>query len=274
MKKMIDVIDSNSCAIPGTDWYFRVESSPRWVRVKFGGETIVDSKRAVLAYEAGRLPIYYFPQEDVRMDLLVPSDFQTVCSYKGTASYWSIKVGDKISENAAWSYSTPKPVAKDIEGYISFYWSKTDAWFEEETEIFVHVRDPYTRVDAIPSSRHVQALVGGEMVADSHHPVLVFETGLATRYYLPIEDINQDVLIPSETETRCPYKGIANYYSVKIGDELYKDIIWTYKDPIPAIQEIKGLLCFYSEKIDALYIDEKKWDLPENERVPYKDIEH
>ena len=270
---MTDEMDSTACEIPGTDWHFRVEPSPRWVRVKFGGETIVDSKRAVLAFEAGRLPVYYFPREDVRMDLLVSSDHQTVCSHKGTASYWSIKVGDKISEHAAWSYLTPKPVAQDIEGYISFYWSKTDAWFEEETEIFVHARDPYRRVDAIPSSRHVQALVGGEVVADSHRPVLVFETGLVSRYYLPIEDINQDVLLPSETETRCPYKGIANYYSVKIGDKLYEDIIWTYKDPLPAVQEIKGLLCFYSERIDALYIDGEKWELPENESLPYKKIE-
>ena len=94
--------------------------------------------------------------------------------------------------------------------------------------------------------------------------------GLATRYYLPIEDINQDVLIPSETETRCPYKGIANYYSVKIGDELYEDIIWTYKDPLPAVQEIKGLLCFYSERIDALYIDGEKWDCLKMKAYPIK----
>ena len=111
------------------------------------------------------------------------------------------------------------------------------------------------------------------MVADSHRPVLVFETGLATRYYLPIEDINQDVLIPSERITRCPYKGMANYYSVKIGDKLYEDIIWTYKDPLPAVQEIKGLLCFYSELIDALYIDGEKWELPKNQRLPFKTSE-
>jgi uncharacterized protein (DUF427 family) len=272
---MTNKMNSSACEItvPGADGHFRVEPSPRWVRVKFGGETIVDSKRAVLAYEAGRLPVYYFPQEDVRMDLLVPSHYQTVCSHKGTATYWFIKVGDQISENAAWSYVTPNPVAKDIEGYVSFYWSKTDAWFEEETEIFVHPRDPYARVDAIPSSRHIQALVAGQVVADSHRPVLVFETGLATRYYLPIEDINQDVLIPSERTTRCPYKGMANYYSVKISDKLYEDIIWTYRDPLPAVQEIKDLLCFYSERIDALYIDGEKWELPKNQRLPFKTSE-
>ena len=114
-------MDSSACEIQDSrvEWHFRVEPSPRWVRVKFGGETIVDSKRAVLAYETGRLPIYYFPKEDVRMDLLVSSDYQTVCSHKGTASYWSIKIGDKISESAAWSYLSPKPVANDIEGYVS-----------------------------------------------------------------------------------------------------------------------------------------------------------
>ncbi len=272
---MEDFIDLSACEIqvPGAEWDFRVEQSPRWVRVKFGGETIADSKRAVLAYESGRLPVYYFPQEDVRMDMLVPSDHQSVCSHKGTASYWSIQAGGRVSENAAWSYLAPNPEAQDIEGYISFYWSKTDAWFEEETEIFVHARDPYTRVDAIPSSRHVQAIVGGEVIADSNRPVIVFETGLVTRYYLPIEDINQDVLVPSERASRCPYKGIATYYSVKFGDKLYKDVIWSYQNPLPAVGEIAGLLCFYSEKIDALYIDGEKWVLPEKQRLPYKTIE-
>jgi uncharacterized protein (DUF427 family) len=273
---MTDRMDSSACDIlvPGAEWNFRVEPSPRWVRVKFGGETIVDCKQAVLVFEAGRFPVYYFPREDVRMDLLVPTEHQTICSHKGTATYWSIKVGDKISENAAWSYVTPTPAAKEITGYISFYWSKTDAWFEEETEIFAHARDPYVRVDAIPSSRYVQALVGGEVVADSHHPVLVFETGLATRYYLPIEDINQDILLPSKTTSYCPYKGMAHYYSVKIEDKLYEDIIWTYKDPLPAVQEIKGLLCFYSERIDALFIDGEKWELTENQRLPHKKFDN
>jgi uncharacterized protein (DUF427 family) len=259
--------------VPGAEWDFSVETSPRWVRVKFGGDTIVDSKRAVLAYESGRLPMYYFPQEDVRMDLLVPTENQSVCSHKGTASYWSIKVGEKVSENAAWGYLTPNPVAEGIKGYISFYWKKTDAWFEEETEIFVHARDPYTRVDAIRSSRHIQVVVGGEVVAESNRPVIVFETGLATRYYLPKEDVRQDILVSSDHSTQCPYKGIATYYSVKIGDKFLKDVVWSYQNPVPAVSEIAGLLCFYSEEIDALYVDGEKWGLPKTERLPYKVIE-
>jgi uncharacterized protein (DUF427 family) len=272
---MTNDLNSSPCEIQdsGVQWNFRVEPSPRWVRVKFGGETIADSKRVLLAYESGRLPVYYFPQEDVRMDLLVASEHQTTCSYKGTASYWSIQVGDRTSENAAWSYLTPNPKAKDIEGYISFYWSKTDTWFEEETEVFVHARDPYTRVDAIPSSRHVQAVVGGKIVAETHRPVVVFETGLATRYYIPMEDINQEVLVPSDRVTQCPYKGTATYYSVKIDDMLYQDVIWTYQNALPAVGEIAGYLCFYSEEIDALYIDGEKWELPKNQRLPYKKIE-
>ncbi|TJY44112.1 DUF427 domain-containing protein [Cohnella pontilimi] len=271
----MDNNDLSACELPdtGAPWSFRTEPSPRWVRVKFGGETIADSKRVLLAFETGSLPVYYFPKEDVRMDLLVPSDYQYACSHKGIASYWSIRVKDRVSENAAWSYLTPNPAAKEIEGYISFYWSRTDAWFEEETEVFVHARDPYTRVDAIPSSRHIQVVAGGETIADSKRPVIVFETGLVTRYYLPIEDVRPGVLIPSEKTTRCPYKGIATYWDVKVGDKVYKDAVWSYQKPVGAVEEIAGLVCFYSEEMDALYVDGQKWSLPSNQRLPYKRLE-
>ena len=83
------------------------EDSPRRVRVMFNGETIADSKRVKLLHETGHLPVYYFPKEDVRMDLLEESDHTTHCSFKGDASYWSVKVGDRVAENAVWSYPEP-----------------------------------------------------------------------------------------------------------------------------------------------------------------------
>jgi uncharacterized protein (DUF427 family) len=106
-----------------------LEDSPRRVRVALGGETVADSRRAKLLHEAGLLPVYYFPEEDVRMDLLEESDHTTHCPFKGDASYWSVKVGDKIAENAAWAYPEPIDSAPPFSGLIAFYWRKMDAWF-------------------------------------------------------------------------------------------------------------------------------------------------
>jgi uncharacterized protein (DUF427 family) len=236
-------------------YWIEVEPSPRWVRIKFGGRTIADSKRVLLLRESGHTPVYYFPQEDVRMEWLTPTEHQTHCPYKGDASYWSVIVEERVVENAAWSYRDPLPERSDIQGYLAFYWDKMDAWYEEEEEVFVHPRDPYKRVDVMPSSRHVQIVIGGETVADSRRPRLLFETGLPTRYYIPREDVRMELLEPTNTHTRCPYKGLAHYWSVKIDGEVYEDIVWSYPQPILECPKIKNLLCFYNEKVDALYVD-------------------
>lgn len=230
------------------------ELSPRWVRVKFGGETIADSKRVLLLRESRRLPVYYFPKEDVRMALLESSGHSTPSHTKGRASYWTIKVGDQVAENAAWSHFDPPPERADVKGYVAFVWKKMDHWFEEEEEVFVHARDPYKRVDVIPSSRHVKVVIDGETVADSKRPYLLFETSLPTRYYIPREDVRMDLLEATDTHTRCPYKGIASYWTAKIGDKVYEDIVWSYPEPIPEAPKIKELLAFYNEKVDT-YVD-------------------
>lgn len=238
------------------DHRIEIELSPRWVRVKFGGETIADSKRVLLSRETGRLPVYYFPQDDVRMDLL------EAARHNGSTTLWTVKVGDKVAENAAWSYNNPTSKRADLNGYIAFKWHEMDAWYEEEEEVFVHPRDPYKRVDVMPSSRHVKVIIGGEVVADTHQPSLLFETGLPTRYYIPKEDIRMDLLEPTETHTRCPYKGIADYWTVRVGDKVFKDIAWGYQDPIPECPKIKGLVCFFNEKVDAIYVDDELIPVP------------
>lgn len=247
------------------DHHLEWEPSPRWVRVKFGGEFIADSNRVMLSRETGHLPVYYFPREDVRMDLLEASDYTTYSPYKGEAAHWTVKAGGKAAENAAWSYSDPPPERSELKGYLAFYWNKMDAWYEEEEEIFVHPRDPYKRVDVIPSSRHVRVIIDGETVADTRRPSLLFETFLPTRYYFPKEDVRMDLLEPTDTHTRCPYKGIASYWSVKIGDTIYKDIVWTYLDPIPECPKVEGLLCFFNEKV-TLYVD---GELQERPKTPW-----
>ncbi len=244
----------------------KLEPSPRWVRAIFANVAIADSRRVMLMHEARHLPVYYFPIDDVRMDLLVPTEHRTHCSLKGEASYWSIKVGDRVAENAAWSYPDPVPGCPDIKGYIAFYWNAMDAWYEEDDEVFVHPRDPFHRVDVLHSSRHVRVIVAGETVAETRRPRLLFETGLPTRYYIPKQDVRMDLLIPSETKTSCPYKGTASYWSVKLGDIIVKDIGWSYPFPIPECPKIENLISFFNERADAIYVDGELIPVP---RTPW-----
>jgi uncharacterized protein (DUF427 family) len=237
------------------DYKVALEASPRRVRVKFNGETIADSTNAHLLFETRHLPVYYFPRADVRMDRMAPTDHHTFCPYKGTASYWTIRVGDKVSENAAWGYPDPYDEVPALKDFVAFYWDRVDGWYEEDEEIFVHPRDPYKRVDVIASSRHVEVVVGGETVADTRRARFLFETRLPTRYYIPPEDVRMDLLAPSVKTTACPYKGRAGYHSVKIGDQLFPDIVWHYADPIPECAKIKGHLAFFNEHVDEIRVD-------------------
>jgi uncharacterized protein (DUF427 family) len=231
-----------------------VEPSPRWVRVAFNGVTVADSKRALLLRETRLAPVYYFPRADVRLDLMSPTELHTRCPWKGEASYWTLKVGDKEAANAVWSYPNPLPGREDITEYMAFYWNRVDRWYEEEEEIFVHPRDPYHRVDSLPSARHVRVAVGDQTIAESSRPVLLFETGLPTRYYVPREDVRLDQLEPTETTSRCPYKGIASDYWRLKGGESEKDIAWSYPDPIAESPKIKGLIAFFNERTD-IWVD-------------------
>ena len=242
--------------------WLHISKSPRHVRVVFGGKTIADSKRAKLLREDSILPVYYFPALDVRADLMAPSVHKTQCPYKGEASYWLLKAANKMAENAAWSYGNPLPEASALKDHYAFEWNKMDAWYEEDEEIFVHPRDPFKRVDVLPSKRHVRIVIDGETVADTHRPRLLFETNHPVRYYIPQEDVRMDLLIESPTKSRCPYKGPASYWSVKIGDQLFEDRVWGYMEPVPECPKIKGLLCFFHERGAEIYVDGEKVPAP------------
>jgi uncharacterized protein (DUF427 family) len=239
---------------PGSDQPIWIERSPRRVRAFLDGTAVVDSTRALLLLEARHLPVYYFPPTDVRTDLLEPTDTSTHCPHKGDASYWSVRIGDRVVRDAVWSYQHPLPERADIEGYLAFYWNQMDAWFEEDDEVFVHPRDPYHRVDVLSSSRHVRVEVAGRTLAETRRPWLLFETGLPTRYYLPKADVRMDLLAPTDSETQCPYKGRARYWSARVGDVVEEDIAWSYPFPIPECPKIANLVCFYNERAD-IWVD-------------------
>jgi uncharacterized protein (DUF427 family) len=108
----------------------------------------------------------------------------------------------------------------------------------------------------------VRVVLGGVEVAHSTRAHFLFETGLPVRYYLPREDVRMDLLTPSDSETRCPYKGRAAYYSVEIDGAVHADIVWTYPNPIAESARIRDLLCFYNEKVDAIYVDGVEQAMP------------
>ena len=230
----------------------RTEPNHRRVRVFFGGEAVADSSRTLYLFETGHLPVYYFPRDDVRFDLLEPTSHHTHCPYKGDASYYTVVTGGQRYENAVWVYQDPIDSVPELSDYVAFYWNQADAWYEEDDEVYKHPRDPYHRVDVLNSSRHVQVLVGGVLVAESRRPRLLFETGLPVRYYLPKLDVRLDLLEPSATRSRCPYKGEAVYWSVRDGGEVLQDVVWSYPSPIPEAPKIENLLAFYNEKVDLV----------------------
>jgi uncharacterized protein (DUF427 family) len=229
----------------------RFEQSPKWVRVRFGGRFIADTRRAHLLYEPGRLPVYYFPVADVAAGALVQSSKRD-----GSRTFYDVAVDAARAEAAAWS----------VEGrpdFVAFRWSAMDAWFEEDEEVFVHAKDPYHRIDVNRSTRHVRVELGGETIADSHRPVILFETGLPPRYYLPPTDVRLELLEHSETRTQCPYKGEADHWTATIDGKRYEDIAWSYKVALPEVAKIAGLICFYEERVDVFEIDGEVQSKPE-----------
>ncbi|MET8155958.1 DUF427 domain-containing protein [Sphaerisporangium sp. NPDC005289] len=248
--------------MPATDT-LNWEPSERWVRGVKGGVTVVDSPRPVLVWEPGHpVPRYAFPAEHVRADLLRPSaDPPPAGPHAGATVFYDLVIGEEIVPNAAFAY----PHA-DLADHVSFEWfghtePVFDHWYEEAEEIFVHPRDPYKRVDALPSRRHVRVEVDGQVLAETDHPVLLFETGLPTRYYIPPEDVRFDLLTATEAHTRCPYKGIASYWSITRAGTAPPNVAWAYPDPIPAAAPIKDHVAFYNEAVDIV-VDGVKTDRP------------
>jgi uncharacterized protein (DUF427 family) len=189
----------------------RYEPSERWVRALRGDEAIVDSKRPVVVWLEGEVvPRYAFPPEDV----IAGIDTQPLDD-------------------------------PDLAGLVLVPWDAADKWLEEEEEMVGHARDPFSRIDVRASSRRVRIERDGQLLAESSRPLLLFETGLPTRYYVPLEDVRAPVE-PSKRHTQCAYKGVASYFTV--GG--YRDIAWYYPDPLPGLEQIRGHVAFFNERTD------------------------
>ena len=239
----------------------RLEPTQRRVRVMLGGKVIADSKRVQLLYLPPPRNTYAFPREDVRWDLITVSGATATIPGLGIIQRWSVVAGGKMAENAAWTVPQPPDGLELLDGLVAFQWNLMDAWYEEDDEVFVHPRDPGHRVDVLNSSRHIKVTVDGELVAETRRPRLLFETSLPVRYYIPKLDIRMELLEPTPTVTRCPYKGAASYWSVRAGDKLHKDLAWSYEQPIPECPKIENLISFFNERVD-LDVDGERQERP------------
>jgi uncharacterized protein (DUF427 family) len=228
-----------------------LEPSPRRIRGVAGGATLIDSRATRMLHEHGRLPIYLFPREAVRTDLLQPSQIRTSSENKGEARWWHLRLpGEEVVEDAAWEWHDPPPGAPPLAGLLGFRWDALGRWFEEDEEAVVHARDPYHRVDVLDTSRRVRITLDGELLAETSRGKVIFETGLPPRWYVPLEEIREGLLMPSEKRTGCAYKGFASYWSVRVGDRVEKDLAWCYREPRRDVAPIEGMIAFFNERVD------------------------
>jgi uncharacterized protein (DUF427 family) len=224
---------------------------PQRIRGIVDGETVVDSIDAKLLHATGHLPVYYFPDGDVRDELLVDSDTRTTCPYKGEAHYHSLRVGDRTIDDAVWYYPAPVENAPFLAGHKAFYWNRVDEWYAEDEQVFGHPRDPYARIDVYPTSRHVRISLDGQVIAESERAMALFESNLPTRWYLPRDDVRLELLEPSDKQTRCAYKGLASYWHVRVGDAVHEDLAWAYPEPQHDAEPVRDLIAFFDECVDV-----------------------
>lgn len=232
----------------------RTERSAKWVRAFVGETAVVDSRAPLLFYEETfPVPGYAFAREDVRTDLLQPAVGEPPREPffflpKGPVSQWfNLDVEGRLIPHAAWIRDEP-----ELRNLLVFSWQPglVDRWLEEEEEVGGHPRDPHKRVEALASARHVTVALDGVVLADSSTPVLLFETDLPTRYYLPREDVHLDLLSPSSNRSQCPYKGEADHYWNVEGPREAKNVAWSYTAPFPAVEKVAGRVAFYNELVD------------------------
>ena len=229
----------------------RVEHGAKRVRAYLGGELVADTTHPLLVWEKPYYPTYYFPAADVRAELRADGGVAHSPS-RGDGITFSVRAGDSETAGAAIRYEDSP--FEELRDAIRLDWAAMDAWFEEDEQVFTHPRDPYTRVDILPSSRHVRIEVDGVTIAETSKPTLLFETNLPVRYYLPKTHVRMDLLTPTESTSHCPYKGDAEYWSLALGDSAEPDMAWSYRTPLPESQKIAGLISFYPEKVE-LYVD-------------------
>lgn len=257
---------------------FRIESSPYRIRARRGAgplsrNTVFDTTDARMVFVEGRHPEYYVPAEDVDWDRLAGD---AAVSLKDAVTESSVTEGVADDSNIVEGFGSFETIGIDGEfigqrftdgpasGLVRFKFKAMDGWFEEEEQLFVHARDPYVRVDVIEASRHVEVTVDGVLVADTHRPRLVTETGLPARWYIPRIDVDLGLLAASPTQSSCGYKGQAKWWNLAVdGHDVVANIAWGYQRPVPNASKLASLICFFDEK-DAVSttVDGEPFEMP------------
>ena len=234
-----------------------VEPVPRRVRAVHGDRTVIDTTGARYVWERRFYPQFYLPADAVPEDV-VDDEGRTDETPQGTVRLHSLVLGDQRTAGGA-RQLTDDTELEGMAGWWRLEWEPFDGWYEEDEALIVHPRSPYVRVDALPSSRHVRIEVDGTVLAESDRPVLLFETGLPTRHYLPSEDVHTDLLTPIDLRTSCPYKGtVSDYWDVTVGDTTVEEVAWRYDDPFADVGAIAGHIAFLDEKVDVFVDDEAR----------------
>ena len=230
----------------------RVEHGTKRIRTYLGGELVADTTRPLLVWEKPYYPTYYFPAEDVRAELLSPAgDVKVTRAWEPGARSPSQQEEEwKRRPRHAWS-------TRRTRSYVTPSGSSGRRWMprSRRTTSLHPPRNPYTRIDILSSSRHIRAELEGTTIAETTKPTLLFETGLVTRYYVPKTHVRMDLLVPSDSVSHCPYKGTAEYWSVRVGAELRSDAAWSYRAPLSESDRIAGLVAFFAEQVDV-YVDD------------------
>jgi uncharacterized protein (DUF427 family) len=244
------VPETRTFTVEGPAHSLLLQPFTRRVRAEVDGVTVLDTTRGALLYETGLPPQLYVPEEDLRADLLEPSDTTTHCPFKGDATYRSLRVGDRVVTDAVWAYPEPLPDTPWLAGRAVLAPQAADRWLDEDDEVVGRLPDPYHRVDLRHTGRHITVTsTDGAVVADADGGVLLGETGLVDRFYVAREAVTA-TLEPTDTRTVCPYKGVASWYSVRLDDgRVLTDAAWSYEEPTDESRAIAGLVCFAHDEL-------------------------
>ena len=225
---------------PGT-----VSRGVKRVRPYRDGHLVADSAAPLLVWEHSYYPHYGFARDEVVVDLKEAGPGPRSKVF-GRSELFDVVVEGAPLPKAARRY--PEAASPALRDAVLFTWSDMTTWLEEDQVVYVHARNPYVRLDALASSRHVVVKFAGEVVADTRRPVVLFETGLEPRFYLPQADVRMDLLKPRATVSHCPYKGSARYWSVEVAGQVLDDVVWGYDAPLDEVRGLAGLVCFWPEK--------------------------
>ena len=230
-----------------------VEPLRRRMRVRLGDLWIADSHEVILLHEPGRYPVAYFPRRDVTESILVKEDHVTEHADLGPVTWFRVETAQREVKRAAWQFESLPSHASVLAGCVAFAWRAMDAFYEEDERIVGHAADPYHRIDVRATSRHLTVHDGDRVIADTWRPVVLYESGFAPRWYVPREDIDLSALEPVDGQTFCPYKGLADYYT--IGDR--RRAAWSYTNAWTEAERVRNLVSFEPDKVDVCLDDQQ-----------------